>query len=113
MGGEYRQEQMIEVTEKQSATKATMTNVSKAGCPSRVGNPVCCTPPGTAVAEENAAVAIRAATTKHDREVFVSQFPPSLTGDSWFWVIISRAVCPLLLHCDCEKKPGSIEVLTN
>ncbi|PON94970.1 hypothetical protein TorRG33x02_091690 [Trema orientale] len=87
-----------EVTEKHKATSDEMAKTSKAGLPSRVGLPlVSLVPPGTVVEVAKATVAMRAATTEQDSEVFVSHSPPALTSSPCVSVKRSFAVLRLLL----------------
>lgn len=78
------------VTEKQRAIKDAMQNTENAGSSARTGVPeVSLTPPGIVADVANATVAINAATSEQDSEVFVSHALPSLTSN----LCVSVKIC--------------------
>lgn len=86
------------VTEKQRAIRDDIAKISKPGSFNRVGMPVLSsTPPGTVADAANATVAMRAATTEQDSDVFVSHSPPLLTRSLWVLEKMSSAVSPKIL----------------
>lgn len=99
------------VVEKHNATSEEMANKLKAGSPSKVGSPPALTPPGTVMAEANATVAMSAATTEHDSDVWVSHSPPALINSVCWTVKTSFGVLPSLLRR--VKKCRGIDSLMN